>query len=169
MSYQFVGVDSYIVSITLFVFLRYYISMFTFWGIFGHKIPVIQAITAYQCYMDKWEQCENVLMVCGSRLIYGLHHVIRVSELLYINVSHFGAFFETNITSFQAITAYQCYMNEWEQCQNILIVCRSRLIYGLHEVIRVSELLYINVYILMHLWAQNNKFFGHNCMPVLHG
>ena len=136
----------------------FYINVYIL-GHFWAQNPNFQAITAYQCYMDKWEQCENVLMVCGSRLIYGLHYVIRVSEIFYINVYILVHFWAQN-PNFQAITAYQCYMDKWEQYQNILIVCRSRLIYGLHEVIRVSELLYINVYILGHFWAQNTSFLA---------
>ena len=150
---------SYMVYITLFLFLRLlYINVYIL-GHFWAQINSFLAITACQCYMDEWEQCQNVLIVCRSRLIYGLHYVIRVSELFYINVYILGHFWAQN-TSFLAITACQCYMDEWEQCQNVLIVCRSRLIYCLHYVIRFSELFYINVYILGHFWAQNTSFLA---------
>ena len=45
---------------------------------------------------------------CRSRLIYGLHNVIRVSEL-YINFYNLGHFWPQN-TSFYAITATKCYI-----------------------------------------------------------
>ena len=151
------------VYITLFLFLSYYISMFhilvQFWA---QNSPVFQAITAHQCYMDEWEQCQNVQRVCRSRLIYGLHYVIHVAELLYINVYILWQFWKKT-HQFLAITAYQCYMDEWEQCQNVLIVCRSRLIYGLHYVIHVYELSYINLHILEHFWKKTHQFLGNNC------
>ena len=47
------------------------------------------------------------------------------------------------------------------------MVCMSRLIYGLHYVIRVSELLYINFHIFGGHFLVQNTFFGPDRIPVL--
>ena len=41
-----------------------------------------------------------------------------------------------------------------ELCQNVLIVCASRFIYGLHDFIRVSKVLNTNFYIFGYFLAR---------------
>ena len=77
---------------TLFALLMSYIPIFTFWGTFGPQNTYFQSLTGYQCHVDECELCQNVLIVCASRFIYGLHDFIRVSKVLYTNFFIFGYF-----------------------------------------------------------------------------
>ena len=54
---------------------------------------------------------------------------------------------------------YQCNMHELEWCQNVPNACRNLLIYGLYEVLHVSDALLVNYNIFGHFWAQNYQFW----------
>ena len=54
-----------------------------------------------------------------------------------------GSFGPKN-TSFWDLIEYQCNMRKLEWCQNVPKVCGNLLIYGLYEVLHVSDALLIN-------------------------
>ena len=129
---------------------------FSLFNIFVHGNIIYNM---YVYIVHACRQYQVVLIVCRSRLIYGLYDFVRINNVVY---TKWGIF--TYLTSL-FVNQYHVHGCIW--CQTVLIVCRKRVIYGFNVFACLDKLLYTNIYNLGHFWAQKYLFSVPICQPVL--